>query len=117
MAVREWQGEIVFMHEVIEGGADKSYGIHVARLAGVPGSVLSRAEDVLNSLTEENSPLMSSKLDELPLFSADVPPPSAPPVDQPAVDFLKTLLPDTMTPKQALEAIYAMQDLLHDKDK
>ena len=117
MAVREWQGEIVFMHEVIEGGADKSYGIHVARLAGVPASVLSRAEDVLNSLTEENSPLMSSKLDELPLFSADVPPPSAPPVDQPAVDFLKTLLPDTMTPKQALEAIYAMQDLLHDKDK
>ncbi len=117
MAVREWQGEIVFMHEVIKGGADKSYGIHVARLAGVPASVLSRAEDVLNSLTEENSPLMSSKLDELPLFSADVPQQSAPPVDQPAVDFLKTLLPDTMTPKQALEAIYAMQDLLHDKDK
>ena len=116
MAVREWQGEIVFLHEVIAGGADKSYGIHVARLAGVPASVLQRAEDVLNSLTEENSPLMSSKLDDLPLFSAELPPPSAPAVDQPVVDHLKSLLPDTMTPRQALDAIYALQDLLHQKD-
>ena len=83
----------------------------------MPASVLSRAEDVLNSLTEENSPLMSSKLDELPLFSAEIPQQPTAAVDQPALDFLKTLLPDTMTPKQALEAIYAMQDLLQQKDK
>ena len=117
MAVKEWQGEIVFLHEVIKGGADKSYGIHVARLAGVPNAVLTRAQDVLNSLTEENSPLMSSKLDDLPLFSADLPVSASPPaLEQPVVEYLETLLPDTMTPRQALDAIYAMQNLLHKKD-
>ena len=68
MKVREWQGEIVFLHEVIEGAADRSYGIHVARLAGIPHDVLSRAEQVLASLVEENAPISASVVDDLPLF-------------------------------------------------
>ena len=67
MKVREWQGEIVFLHEVIEGAADRSYGIHVARLAGIL-HVLSRAEQVLASLVEENAPISASVVDDLPLF-------------------------------------------------
>ena len=114
MQVREWQGDIVFLHEVAAGGADKSYGIHVARLAGVPASVLKRAEDVLTSLTEENAPLMSSKLDDLPLFSAEVKPMiSTPSPETPLTNYLDGLFPDTMTPKDALDAIYAMRALMN----
>ncbi|MCE2516447.1 MAG: DNA mismatch repair protein MutS [Alphaproteobacteria bacterium] len=112
MQVKEWQGEIVFLHEVAKGGADRSYGIHVARLAGVPASVLERAEDVLTSLSEENSPLTSSRLDDLPLFSAEVAaaPPAGSSHDE-LLAHLDGLLPDTMTPMQALEAIYALRAL------
>ena len=68
--VREWQGKIVFLHEVIEGAADRSYGIHVARLAGIPHDVLlSRAEQVLASLVEENAPISAFVVDDLPLLS------------------------------------------------
>lgn len=112
MQVKEWQGEIVFLHEVAKGGADRSYGIHVARLAGVPASVLHRAQDVLTSLSEENSPLTSSRLDDLPLFSADVATPlAAAPQHEALLAHLDGLLPDTMTPMQALEAIYALRAL------
>lgn len=116
MQVKEWQGEIVFLHEVAAGGADRSYGIHVARLAGVPSSVLSRAEDVLKSLTEENSPLTSSRLDDLPLFSADVPQSTPSSSDHDALmQFIDDLLPDTMTPKQALDAIYELRRLKNEE--
>ena len=89
MAVKEWQGEIVFMHEVIEGGADKSYGIHVARLPVYPKLFCHRAGAVLNSLTEENASLMSSNLDELPLFSNDLPQQYLPRLLIRRVDFLE----------------------------
>lgn len=112
MQVKEWQGDIVFLHQVAAGGADRSYGIHVARLAGVPASVLTRAEDVLTSLSEENAPLTSSKLDDLPLFSADIPAASSGSDEhKEMLDFIDNLLPDGMTPKEALEAIYALRAL------
>ena len=113
--VKEWQGDIVFLHEVIKGAADRSYGIHVARLAGVPPQVLMRAENVLQTLTTVNAASPLSQLDGLPLFSTQDIPSSLPslskPAPSPALDYLAALLPDTMTPKQALEAIYDMKNL------
>ncbi len=62
VAVREWNDQIVFLHKIIEGGADKSYGIHVARLAGVPSPVIERAKDILKNLEDtELSPDGSSR--------------------------------------------------------
>ena len=114
MQVREWQDEIVFLHKVMAGGADKSYGIHVARLAGVPKAVLARAEDVLSRLSEEKG--KTNNLNELPLFSADVEHhavtalPSSP--HHATIDeFIDNLLPDTMTPRDALDMIYALKAL------
>ena len=116
MAVKEWQGEIVFLHQVIKGGADKSYGIHVARLAGVPEAVLSRAGAVLDSLTSDNASLIKSNLDELPLFSNDLPQQySSGSQHQDVIDYIDGLLPDTMTPKQALDTVYELRALIDDK--
>ena len=114
MQVREWQDEIVFLHKVAAGGADRSYGIHVARLAGVPQAVLQRAEDVLARLSEEKG--QTGQLDELPLFSAEVEhhPVSAAikTAHQNALDeFIDNMLPDTMTPREALDMIYAIKAL------
>ncbi|XDZ65579.1 DNA mismatch repair protein MutS [Alphaproteobacteria bacterium LSUCC0684] len=112
MTVREWQGDIVFLHEVAPGGADRSYGIHVARIAGIPAPVLERAEAVLESLTEENAPLSASAVDDLPLFSIETrdPPTARHREETEAVlTYLDELLPDTMTPLEALEALYALK--------
>ncbi len=54
VAVREWQDEVVFLHKIVEGAADKSYGIHVARLAGVPREVVERGKEILAQLEEEH---------------------------------------------------------------
>ena len=116
MQVKEWQGDIVFLHEVARGGADRSYGIHVARLAGVPLAVLTRAADVLASLNEENAPLVSSRLDDLPLFSAELLSVSSQDGGDELVEFIDALMPDTMTPKDALEAIYALRGLRAQKN-
>ena len=111
MKVREWEGDIVFLHEVVEGSADRSYGIHVARLAGIPPAVLGRAEEVLASLVEENTPLSASAVDELPLFTPD---PRPAPVSKNASkldEAMESILPDTMTPLEALEALYRLKAL------
>lgn len=118
MQVREWQDEIVFLHKVAPGGADRSYGIHVARLAGVPQAVLTRAEEVLSRLSEEKSG--GNALDELPLFSADVqqhPVSSSTQSDQQAAldEFIDSLLPDTMTPRDALDMIYKLKSLKEER--
>ena len=110
MKVQEWQGDIVFLHEVIEGAADRSYGIHVARLAGIPPNVLNRAEQVLKSLVEENAPVSASVVDDLPLFSAesDAPPPRD---NDRLANALDEILPDAMTPLEAMEALYRLKAL------
>ena len=117
MKVREWQEEIVFLHEVIEGAADRSYGIHVARLAGIPHDVLSRAEQVLASLVEENAPISASVVDDLPLFSVQNAPASSvsPDADSKLGEALDDILPDTMTPLEALEALYRLKALRDEK--
>ena len=106
MKVREWNDSIVFLHEVISGTADRSYGIHVAKLAGLPAAVVGRAEEVLRALEEGregHKPL--AKIDDLPLFGASAPVPKGSAVE----DALKTIEPDALSPKQALEILYDLK--------
>jgi DNA mismatch repair protein MutS len=111
MRVKEWDGDVIFLHEVGPGAADRSYGIQVARLAGLPASVVSRAREVLSLLEDADRKNPAAKLiDDLPLFQAAVrreEPKSAKPskVD----DALKALDLDDMTPRQALDALYALK--------
>ena len=114
MRVREWQGDIVFLHEVGKGAADRSYGIHVARLAGVPSLVIARAEQILTTLNQEKSPKKLSE--ELPLFDA-APVPIAPLAPSNKVeDALRGLSPDQLTPLEALNQLYALRALLNDDE-
>ena len=106
MKVREWNDSIVFLHEVISGTADRSYGIHVAKLAGLPAAVVARAEEVLRALEEGregHKPL--AKIDDLPLFGVSAPVPKGSAVE----DALKIIEPDALSPKQALEILYDLK--------
>ena len=110
MKVREWNDSIVFLHEVISGVADRSYGIHVAKLAGLPDAVVTRAEEVLQALEEGregHKPL--ARIDDLPLFGATAPKPKTSAVEE----ALKTVEPDALTPKQALEVLYSLKQKLN----
>lgn len=112
MRVREWQGEVVFLHEVAPGTADRSYGIHVARLAGLPQAVLARAEEVLAALERDDARGDVARLaEDLPLFSAAAAP--APRAAPSAVEEeLRRVAPDDLTPREALEALYRLRTLL-----
>ena len=112
MRVKEWQGEVVFLHEVVPGAADRSYGIQVAKLAGLPPSVIERAKLVLAQLEAEDRISPARRLiDDLPLFAATRPTP-APQRDAALtalVEALAALHPDEMSPRDALEALYALK--------
>ncbi|MDP2206299.1 MAG: DNA mismatch repair protein MutS [Alphaproteobacteria bacterium] len=109
MRVREWQDNIVFLHEVAPGTADRSYGVHVAKLAGLPPAVITRAEQVLEILESAKNPLDTGKtMGDLPLFSA-APKDAAKPKTSAVEEALKTIDPDGMTPKEALDALYALK--------
>jgi DNA mismatch repair protein MutS len=109
MRVREWNDSIVFLHEVVAGVADRSYGIHVAKLAGLPGDVVARAREVLAALEEGregHKPL--ARIDDLPLFGA-----VATAKTQSAVEAeLRGISPDALSPKAALELLYKLKTLL-----
>ena len=112
--VREWQDEIVFLHKIKPGAADRSYGIQVARLAGLPKIVVKRAGEVLARLEKNNrrAGAGGSTLADLPLFAAPIlrPQPEPPPVS--AVDTaLADIRPDELTPKAALEALYRLKEI------
>lgn len=104
MRIREWKGEVVFLHEVVTGAADRSYGLHVARIAGLPAPVIARAGQILKELEADKR-----KADTLPLFAplTASPPPSVHPLQQ-ALDELQ---PDQLSPKQALEELYRLKSL------
>ncbi|MBO6540540.1 MAG: DNA mismatch repair protein MutS [Rhizobiaceae bacterium] len=111
MRVKEWEGEVVFLHEVAKGAADRSYGVQVARLAGLPQPVVDRAREVLHRLEEgEISGTTASLADDLPLFNAVV---SREPAKPAARDSLREELdglnPDEMTPREALDALYRLK--------
>ncbi len=118
MRVKEWQGDVVFLHEVIDGAADRSYGIAVAKLAGLPPSVIERAKLVLAQIEAEDRTSPARRLiDDLPLFAA-ARLPSAPPVDtalNAMLEALAALHPDEMSPRDALEALYALKAKLAQK--
>ena len=101
MVVREWRGDIVFLHQVRPGAAEGSYGLHVARLAGVPEPVLQRAASLLADFE-------AGKLPKVSLKSA---PPAAVVPLHPVVAAVADLRPDTLSPREALEALYALQGL------
>jgi DNA mismatch repair protein MutS len=115
MRVKEWHGEVVFLHEVVEGAADRSYGIQVAKLAGLPPSVIERAKLVLAQLEAQDRTSPAHRLiDDLPLFAAACPT-AAPQADAALtalVDALAALHPDEMSPRDALEALYALKTRL-----
>jgi DNA mismatch repair protein MutS len=112
MRVKEWQGDVVFLHEVVAGAADRSYGIQVAKLAGLPPAVIERAKVVLAQIEAEDRISPARRLiDDLPLFAAaGVAPASA--SDSVLIALLKALdaiHPDEMSPREALEALYTLK--------
>ncbi len=115
VAVREWEGEVIFLHEVRKGAADRSYGVQVARLAGLPEAVVTRARDILHQLESgerQGTGKPTALLDDLPLFRA-APPPPAPKAQASAVeDRLRGLNPDMITAREALELIYDLRAML-----
>lgn len=115
VAVKEWEGEVIFLHEVREGAADRSYGVQVAQLAGLPKAVITRARSVLDALEEGERERTSPKalIDDLPLFANIAAPPEPTPAAGPsAVDVhLAGINPDDLSPREALQALYDLKDL------
>jgi DNA mismatch repair protein MutS len=105
MKVKEWKGSLVFLHEVAAGAADRSYGIHVAKLAGLPAGVIARAGEILHQL-ETQQAAAGHLPASLPLFSY---------TPEPAPDALRMafeqLQPDSLSPKEALETLYKLKQL------
>jgi DNA mismatch repair protein MutS len=108
MRIREWRKEIIFLHEVADGTADRSYGIHVAQMAGLPEAVIARAGQVLATLEAAKPSGDVDKIEALPLFCAK---PEEPPINPELKALLTGLKPDEMTPKEALEAVYKLKEL------
>jgi DNA mismatch repair protein MutS len=111
--VKEWQGDVVFLHEVLPGSADRSYGIQVAKLAGLPPPVIARAKAVLAKLEAQDRGQTARALaDDLPLFAVPsrAAPENAPPsAAEQLMEAVKALHPDEMSPREALEALYALK--------
>lgn len=110
--VREWRGGIVFLHEVLQGAADRSYGIQVAKLAGLPDDVLARAEEVLRALEQgDTGRKAKTLLDDLPLF-ASLSNRTAPARNSVAEERLRVLNVDELSPKGALDLLYELKRLV-----
>ncbi len=127
MEVREWKDDIVFLHKVKAGAADRSYGIQVARLAGLPGAVTKRAGEVLRLLEKTGGKpgTGAALVEDLPRFAAvaaRVPSPRLGDEGQshaapsPVEEALAALNPDELTPKEALEVLYRLKDLARQVD-
>jgi DNA mismatch repair protein MutS len=108
--VKEWQGDVVFLHEVAAGAADRSYGIQVAKLAGLPHSVIERARLVLAKLEQEDRAAPKG-FEDLPLFAAGIPrrPPAQDDAYHRLVTTLAALNPDDMSPREAMDALYSLK--------
>jgi len=114
--VKEWQGDVVFLHEVLPGSADRSYGIQVAKLAGLPAPVIARAKSVLAKLEAQDRGQTARALaDDLPLFavpSRAAAEPAPPSEAELLMEAVKALHPDEMSPREALDALYALKGKL-----
>jgi DNA mismatch repair protein MutS len=107
LRAREHDGELIFLHDVKEGAADRSYGIQVAKLAGLPPAAVARAKSVLERLEAEGTDI---GIADLPLFTAT--PPAPKPQPSAVEDALKAVNPDVLSPRDALDLIYALKDKL-----
>ncbi|MDU8927909.1 DNA mismatch repair protein MutS [Alisedimentitalea sp. MJ-SS2] len=114
VTVKEWEGEVIFLHEVHKGAADRSYGVQVAKLAGLPPAVVARAKVVLEALEKgerEGGATQKALIDDLPLFSATpLQAPTAQPQESAVEAMLETIHPDEMTPRDALQALYDLKE-------
>ena len=114
--VREWEGEVVFLHEVTRGTAEGSYGVQVARLAGMPAPVLDRARIVLEMLEKgerDGGTARDRLIDDLPLFAASSHGPAQTIRDEsPVEQRLNAVLPDSLTPREALDLVYELKALM-----
>ena len=113
MKVKEWNGDVVFLHEVGNGAADRSYGVQVAKLAGLPAAVLSRAKDVLHQLEKGEVAGKAAKLiDDLPLFSVALSREAENNCHNSKIEeALKEINPDELSPREALEELYRLKQL------
>ena len=114
VAVKEFEGDVIFLHEVRKGAADRSYGVQVAKLAGLPNTVVARARVVLEALEkgEREGGKKQAMIDDLPLFSAAPPPPPPPPAKESALEKrMETIHPDELSPRDALDLIYELKSL------
>ncbi len=115
--VKEWQGGIIFLHEVSAGAADRSYGIQVAKLAGLPDDVLKRAQEVLHALEQGDSGRRAKTLvDDLPLFAAASPVAVRQQSSQMEAK-LRALNVDELSPREALQLVYELKALTHENSK
>jgi len=117
--VKEWKGEVVFLHEVGKGAADRSYGIQVAKLAGLPPRVVNRARQVLEHLeTTDKGDKAHGLVADLPLFQtvSDSLQTGLPTLQSSALERLDSINPDDLTPREALDILYALKsDHINDK--
>ncbi|NPD17374.1 DNA mismatch repair protein MutS [Xinfangfangia sp. D13-10-4-6] len=115
VTVREWEGDVIFLHEVKRGAADRSYGVQVARLAGLPPSVIERAKCVLEALEQgdRQGSKQAALIDDLPLFRSSPPPVAAKPAKESKIEArLKEASPDQLTPIGALNLLYELKSML-----
>ena len=115
VAVKEWEGDVIFLHEVRRGTADRSYGVQVARLAGLPPVVVERAKVVLEALEKgerEGGGAQKAIIDDLPLFAATPAPQTAAPEPSEIEERLKEVHPDELSPRDALALIYELRSKL-----
>ncbi len=114
--VKEWKSEVIFLHQVIVGSADRSYGIHVGRLAGLPAPVINRAEEVLKELQSKGYGTKATRLaEELPLFQSTNKPSKSEVSEKKLLAALEAVDPDELTPRAALEFVYKIKFLLGKK--
>jgi DNA mismatch repair protein MutS len=113
VTVKEWEGEVIFLHEVKKGAADRSYGVQVAQLAGLPAAVIARARVVLEALEKgerEGGAKQKTLIDDLPLFSTTPVAPAAVIKESAVEALMEEILPDELTPREALDLIYKLKE-------
>ena len=114
MRVKEWKGDVVFLHEVSAGTADRSYGIHVGKLAGLPPPVINRAQIILSTFEQDNrTSAITHMTNDLPLFTASS---NKTALTTPSLleEELARVFPDELTPREALDLIYALKKIIND---